>query len=111
MPNRHRGEVEACFNGTRYTLCLTLGALAELEEALKMHDLQALGERFKSGVPSARDLMAILKAGLRGGGHTLSDAQLNSLQHEEGLSGVMHTVLELLQVTFGDSKASMIAEG
>jgi hypothetical protein len=33
MPNRCRGEAAVTFGGERYTLCLTLGALAELEDA------------------------------------------------------------------------------
>ena len=30
MVNPHRGEIEAVLGGVPYTLCLTLGALAEL---------------------------------------------------------------------------------
>ena len=33
MANRHRGEIEADIGGTRRRLVLTLGALAELEDA------------------------------------------------------------------------------
>jgi len=33
MANRHRGEIEAEIGGKTRTLVLTLGALAELEEA------------------------------------------------------------------------------
>jgi hypothetical protein len=33
MVNRHRGEIEAILDGKSYRLCLTLGALAELEHA------------------------------------------------------------------------------
>ena len=33
MANAHRGEIEATLGGKPYTLCLTLGALAELEHA------------------------------------------------------------------------------
>jgi hypothetical protein len=32
--NRRRGEIEAVIDGERRILCLTLGALAELETAL-----------------------------------------------------------------------------
>jgi len=44
-------------------LCLTLGALAELEARLGGGDLMGLGERFASGRVSARDLIVILGAG------------------------------------------------
>jgi hypothetical protein len=40
--NRHRGEIEARFDGKPYRLCLTLGALAELEDAFAADDLGAL---------------------------------------------------------------------
>ncbi|TXN44818.1 gene transfer agent family protein, partial [Methylobacterium sp. WL18] len=73
MANRIRGEVPLQLAGQRYTLCLTLGALAELEGALKAGDLVGLAERFDGGRVSARDLIALLGAALRGGGHALDD--------------------------------------
>jgi hypothetical protein len=39
MANRHRGEIEAVLDGRPRTLCLTLGALAELEAAFGAQDL------------------------------------------------------------------------
>lgn len=47
-------------------LCLTLGALAEIETALGLDEGERLAERLKS--VTARDLAAILAALLRGGG-------------------------------------------
>ncbi|MHA6344495.1 GTA-gp10 family protein [Roseivivax sp. CAU 1761] len=47
---------------------LTLGALAELEQALGAGSLVALAERFERGGFSSRDVIAVLAAGLRGGG-------------------------------------------
>ena len=38
MANAHRGEIEAELSGRTYVLCLTLGALAELEHAFKFND-------------------------------------------------------------------------
>jgi hypothetical protein len=73
MPNLHRGEIEALLDGEPRTLCLTLGALAELEARLQAGDLMGLAERFGTGRNPARDLTAILGAGLRGGGNPLSD--------------------------------------
>tara|TARA_A100001015_G_C14799786_1_gene636445 strand:+ start:75 stop:407 length:333 start_codon:yes stop_codon:yes gene_type:complete len=66
--NRHRGEVPAIIDGRERTLCLTLGALAELEDAFAADSLAGLVERFGTGRLSARDLTRILAAGLRGGG-------------------------------------------
>ena len=48
-----RGEVALVLGGKRYTLCLTLGALAELEDAFGVADLAALAERFAGGRLSA----------------------------------------------------------
>ena len=52
---------------------LTLGALAELEDAFGAEDLVALTERFGSGRLKARDLIRIIAAGLRGAGAALTD--------------------------------------
>lgn len=66
MTNRIRGEVAITAKNRTFTLCLTLGALAEIETALAVPSLDALRERLTR--LSARDLMAILAALLRGGG-------------------------------------------
>jgi hypothetical protein len=64
--NAARGETVAVLAGTERRLCLTLGALAEIETALAVEGLSALAERMRG--LSARDLMAVLAALLRGGG-------------------------------------------
>ena len=66
MPNRYRGEIDAELGGRRRKLVLTLGALAELEAAFGADDLAALAERFGAGRMTARDLVRIIAAGLRG---------------------------------------------
>ena len=66
MANRRRGEVALQLGDKRYTLCLTLGALAELEEAFGVEDLMALAERFGTGRLSSRDLLTLLAVALRG---------------------------------------------
>lgn len=101
MANQHRGEIEVVFDGRPYTLCLTLGALAELEQAFEAGDLVELTERFQEGRFKARDLTRILGAGLRGGGHCLTDDDVSDLRPEGGLAGLAKTVGELLAVTFG----------
>ena len=63
MANRHRGEIEADIGGARRRLVLTLGALAELEDAFGAEDLVALTERFGSGRLKARDLTRIIARG------------------------------------------------
>ena len=55
--NRRRGEISAELDGKEYRLCLTLGALAELEAAYAADDLGALVERFSRGRLSALDMI------------------------------------------------------
>ena len=67
MPaNGARGEIIASLGGVDRTLCLTLGALAEMETALGCDGLASLAERMRN--LSARDLSMVLAALLRGGG-------------------------------------------
>ena len=101
MPNRHRGEIEACLDGTPYRLCLTLGALAELEHAFGGTDMIALAERFQSGRLSALDAQRIIGAGLRGGGHDIADDAVARMQAEGGVAGYVDIVARLLAATFG----------
>lgn len=102
MPvNRRRGEVEAVFDGVPRRLVLTLGALAELEDAFGAGDLVALAERFEGGRLSARDAARILGAGLRAGGTEISDAEAARLTHADGAAGFVRAVADLLAATFG----------
>lgn len=55
-------------DGERHVLKLTLGALAELEDSLGTGSLVELVERFERGAVSTRDVLALIVAGLRGGG-------------------------------------------
>ncbi len=99
--NRHRGEIEAVFDGERRVLCLTLGALAELETAFAVDSLTGLAERFSSGRLKAEDLIRIIGAGLRGGGNVFSDEDVAGMAVADGLAGFARIAAELLQATFG----------
>jgi len=101
MVNRHRGEVEAVLDGERHTLCLTLGALAELEDAFGEEDMLALAQRFEAGRLSARDAIRIIAAGLRGGGQDFTEPEVARMQGEAGASGFVDIVVRLLSATFG----------
>lgn len=68
MVNPYAGEVALVIDGTRHVLRLSLGALAELEATLEADSLLALIARFEGGQFSTRDLLALITAGLRGGG-------------------------------------------
>ncbi|RCS23537.1 gene transfer agent family protein [Phyllobacterium salinisoli] len=106
MVNRHRGEVGAVLDGREWVLCLTLGALAELETAFEAEDLTALIARFSSGRLSARDMVRIITAGLRGGGHSVTEEDVTQMQADGGAAGFARIVSELLTVTFGASQAA-----
>lgn len=103
MAIAQRGEIDAVVGGETRTLCLTLGALAELESRLQAGDLVGLAERFAGGRVSARDLTAILGAGLRGGGNAVTDDDLARLSIEGGLKGAADIAARLLRVTFGEA--------
>jgi hypothetical protein len=102
--NRRRGEVAATFDGHDYRLCLTLGALAELEDAFAASDLGALVGRFSSGALSAGDMVKVIGAGLRGGGNEISDEAVAGMTCESGVAGFAGVVAELLQATFGGAQ-------
>lgn len=68
MANPWEGEVAIRLDGERHVMKLTLAALAELEAALEADTLVALVERFEGGAFSTRDVLALIVAGLRGGG-------------------------------------------
>lgn len=107
MPvNRRRGEVGAVLDGRERTLCLTLGALAELEDAFSADDVSALVARFGSGRLSARDLIRIIGAGLRGSGEPIADAEVAAMRIEGGAAGAASIVAELLGAAFGESGAA-----
>jgi len=108
MANRHRGEIEAKLDGVAHTLCLTLGALAELESAFGQGDMVSLATKFESGRLSARDLQLIVHAGLRAGGHEVTLAEVGAMRAEGGAAGFVRIVSELLQVTFGSQEAEAL---
>lgn len=102
MANAQRGEIDAEIGGECRVLCLTLGALAELETRLNAGDLAGLADRFAQGKVSARDLVAILGAGLRGGGNAITDDDLARMSVEGGLAGAARIAADLLRATFGE---------
>jgi len=105
MAKRHRGEIEAGIGGARRRLVLTLGALAELEDAFGAEDLVALTERFASGRLKARDLTRIIAAGLRGAGESVSDENVAAMAVDGGAQGYVRIAAELIAVTFGEGNA------
>lgn len=106
MANLHRGEIEAVLDGRPYTLCLTLGALAELETAFGGEDMLAIAQRFEAGRLSARDAIRVLGAALRGAGEDISDEAVARMRIDGGAAGYVHTVARLLNATFAEVPAT-----
>lgn len=82
MGNPFAGEVTLTLDGVPHVAKLTLGALAELEDALGGGSLVDLIRRFEGQAFSTRDVLALVVAGLRGGGWQGTAADL--LQVEIG---------------------------
>lgn len=106
MANRHRGEIDAELSGRSYVLCLTLGALAEIENAYGGEDLIAIAERFETGRIGASDAIRVIGAGLRGGGNPVSNDEVAAMTVTGGAAGFLEIVVRLLKATFASPEAS-----
>jgi hypothetical protein len=80
MANPWAGEVAVTLDGVRQVCTLTLGALAELETVIESGSLLELVERFETGRFSTRDVLALIVAGLRGGGWSGTAADLRTVE-------------------------------
>ena len=103
--NRRRGEISAELDGKEHRLCLTLGALAELEAAYAAADLGALVERFSRGRLSATDMIRVIGAAQSGAGNDFSDEAVRAMQSADGAAGFAAVVSDLLTTTFGAAEA------
>jgi len=97
MGNPYRGEVVLVVDGQSLPMRLTLGALAELEAGLGADSLAALVERFESGAFSARDLIALLEAGLKACGW---QGDLAGAEVGGGPIGAAQAAARLLKLAF-----------
>ncbi len=100
MANPWAGEVALVIGGERQVMRLTLGALAELEAGLESGSLVDLVARFEGGTFSTRDVLALIVAGLRGGGWRGSAADLLSADIEGGPMAAARAAAELLARAF-----------
>jgi hypothetical protein len=106
MANKHRGEIDAVLDGKPFRLCLTLGALAELEAAFGADDMLALAQRFETGRIRATDAIRIVGAGLRGAGYEIGDDAVGAMKADGGAAGFVAIVARLLSATFGGAEPS-----
>jgi len=100
MANPWRGEVAIELDGTRHVARLTLGALAELEAALAADSLVELVGRFEAGNYSSKDVLAVVVAGLRGGGWSGSRGDLLNVQINGGPLEAARVAARLLTQAF-----------
>jgi hypothetical protein len=98
--NPWAGEVAVVLDGKRHVAKLTLGALAELEASLGDDSLMAMVERFEAGRFSARDVLALLVAGLRGGGWQGAAADLVAVEVAGGPLAAAEAAAQLLARAF-----------
>lgn len=82
MPNKARGDADFIAGNARYTMRLTLGALAEIEDGLGAASLADLGERLKH--LGTADIALVAAALLRGGGADLAPADVLKLDADLG---------------------------
>lgn len=100
MDNPWRGEVTLTINHNPCKMRLTLGALARLEAHLSEGSLVELIARFEKGRFSANDVLALLAAGLEGGGSGLKAADLADAEIEGGALAAARAGAELLARSF-----------
>ena len=104
MANRERGESEIEVAGEKFTLCLTLGALAEIEDALGLQSFSEIGTRIES--LKTVDLAKMFLAMLKGGGHTEMTIE-DVLKLPIGVPQIMQVFTEQMDVNSNDGKASL----
>lgn len=82
MTNTQRGDSEFLAGAEKFVMRLTLGALAEIEDGLGLHNLSDIASRLKQ--LSAGDLSVVAAALLRGGGHDISPSDVLKLATDIG---------------------------
>jgi len=94
--NPFAGEVEVTLDGAPHIARLTLGALATLEAEIGAESMVALIERFEGAKITSRDVLAVLVAGLRGGGWRGRAEDLMTVEIGGGPIGAARAAAELL---------------
>ena len=100
MANPYAGEVAIVLDGQRHVAKLTLGTLAELEAALEAGSLMELVERFETRAFTTREVLALVVAGLRGGGWQGTAADLRTAEIGGGPVAAARAAAELLARAF-----------
>lgn len=96
--NRTRGETVLEIAGRDVRLCLTLGALAELEATFDVASLAELGVRLAQ--LTAADLIVVIAVLARGGGETLASADIAAAEIDPRAAA--HAVAECFRLALDD---------
>jgi Phage tail tube protein, GTA-gp10 len=109
MTNAVRGEVKLSVpDKGDFTLCLSLGALAEIETELGIDDVSQIGEKLKK--PKAEIVAKLVCCMVHGGGHEEVTAA-DILKWRVGLPILMQKVKEAMSATDIDDGAEAPPEG
>lgn len=93
MANQQRGETVLQAGERQIKLALTLGAMAEIEDAFQVDSIDELAERLKK--PKIKDLLTLVRALSIGGGEEVSEEDLRRLPIL--IPDVQKAVTEVLQ--------------
>lgn len=98
LRNRARGEALLEIDGQMRRLCVTLGALAELEAAFDVGAFTELGERL--AMLTASDLIHVLAALTTGGGAPMSAAEIAAARVDPRAAAA--AIAEAFKLAFDD---------
>ncbi len=103
--NPWAGGVSLCVDGVERRCRLTLGALAEMEAGLEGEGVVDLVSRIEAGRFNSRDIMAIVVAGLRGGGWAVTAQELLAADIAGGPVGAAQAAARMLARAFAPGEA------
>jgi hypothetical protein len=107
MVNSARGEVSLRVGQTEYRLCLTLGALAEIEDKLEIDDITKISEVFAK--PKVRHLIAVLLALIHGGGNQdVTERDLYAMELD--LSGLQKTIEQVFKRSLANQSSPALSD-
>ncbi|NDR56063.1 gene transfer agent family protein [Aliiruegeria sabulilitoris] len=105
MTNPWAGEVVVHLDGAPHVCKLTLGSLAELEDGLEEGSLVDLVQRFECGKFRARDVLALVLAGLRGGGWSGNAEDLRTVEISGGPAEAARAAAQMLARAFSQPES------
>lgn len=105
LVNKARGEVILEHGGREYPLRLDFDALEKLSSALTRSVFEVAVAISNGGNIPPSEVMAILRAGLHGGGTPISEADCKALVMGVGLLRAFRAAADLLLVALAPAKA------